>query len=177
MSYAKHRRKASQVAALRPVRAGEHPPLPLRPVPPAEVQAQALGKAPGEVVRIASRYHVAVPAMRRLDASGRVLWDAVSSVLSWVPGLALEARLGPGSWVTFFATERSCCPRERRLAHLDTAGRLVIPHGVRTYLGIETGEEVVLRIDAESKTLQVAGASLVAQALELLERVEASAAT
>jgi len=175
VSCADHLRQAHRHAALRAVRAGEHPPLPIAPVAPADVEVPDLGAAPGTVIRFETRYHGRPPAMRRIDGSGRVLYDAVADILGWTPGLALDAACD-GHWVTFRSAGRDRRREERRLAHVDKAGRVVIPHGIRTYLGTDTGEEVIVRADAAAGTLQVADASLLARALDALERLEAAAA-
>lgn len=173
VSYADHRREAHRHAALRALPADEHPPLPIDPVAPADVEVLDLGVAPGTVIRFETRYHRRPPAMRRIDGSGRVLFDAVAETLGWTPGLALDATCD-GHWVTFRSAGRPRRPEERRLAHVDKAGRLVIPLGIRTYLGTDTGQDIILRVDAVAGTLQVADASLLARALDALERIEAA---
>ena len=176
MSYATHHRAAHRAAGLRPVRPDERPPLPIDPVTPAEVERPELGSPPGSVIRFETRYHGRVPVIRRIDGSGRVLWDAVAASLGWGAGLALDASCGPGHWATFRSAGRPRQPSERRQAHIDRSERLVIPHGVRTWLGTDTGEEVILRVDPAAGTLQVADASVLALALDVLDRVEAATA-
>lgn len=175
VSYANHLRSAHRVAALRPALPDERPPLPITPLDPAELPAADLGAAPGSVIRLGTRYQGRPPVTRRIDGSGRLLYDAVATTLGWEPGLALDATC-TGDWVTFRSAGRSRRPEERRLAHIDKAGRLVIPLGVRTYLRTDVGEEVILRVDAAAGTLRVADASLLARALDALERLEAPTA-
>jgi len=171
VNYASRRRQAHRVAALRVAAPDEKPPLPIRPLSPADVRRPVLGAAPGSVIRLETPYHGRRPVMRRIDSSGRVLYDAVAVVLGWEAGLALDATLD-GHWVTFRSAGRTRRANERRLAHIDKAGRLVVPRGVRTYLGIDVGEDVILCVDATAGTLQAADASLLARALDALERVE-----
>lgn len=83
--------------------------------------------------------------------------------------------LGPGHWVTFRSAGRPRHASERRLAHVDKAGRVVIPHGVRHYLATDAGEDVVVRAHPAG-TLQIADASVLALALDVLDRVEAATA-
>jgi hypothetical protein len=98
------------------------------------------------VTRLPARYHGPVPAIRRVDGGGRVLWDGLARLLGWAPGLALEASTtAVRHWVTFRSAERPHRPCERRLAHTDAKGRLVIPDAVRGYLGADVGDQVVLR--------------------------------
>ncbi len=174
VSYANHLRTAHRNTALRAVQSDERPPVPISPAAPAEVERPELGAPPGSVIRFETRYHGRVPVTRRIDGSGRVLYDAVADTLGWEAGLALDARCGPGHWVTFRSAGRPRQPSERRQAHIDKAGRLVIPHGIRTWLGTDTGEEVTLRLDAAAGTLQVADASVLALALDVLDRVESA---
>ena len=47
MSYAERRRQTHRLSALRLATVDEHPPLPVRPIPPAEVPVRDLGAAPG----------------------------------------------------------------------------------------------------------------------------------
>lgn len=98
----------------------------------------------------------------------------MADTLGWKAGLALDASCGPGHWVRFCSAGRPRQRSERRQPHIDKAGRLVIPHGMRTWLGTDTGEEVALRVDAATATLQVADASVLALALDVLDRVESA---
>jgi hypothetical protein len=168
VSSAEHLRQSHQLGA---VRAGEHPPLPVNPVGPGAVEPVGLGAAPGSVLRSGARYHGAVPVTRRIDSSGRVLCNGLAEVLGWGPGLALEVGLGPGEWATFRSAGRACPGSGRRLAHIDRSGRLVVPIGVRKYLGAETGDEVVLRADTGAGALRAAHVSMLARALDLLDRI------
>ncbi len=135
MGYQDHLRERARARALRPgqallraVLAGERLPLPVRPAVLAEAAPVGARPALGAVVRFeAPNRGGPPPVTRRLDSSGRVLYKAVADVLGWAPGTALSFNSGPGHWVTFRSAGRPAAPGERRLAHIDRAGRLVVP--------------------------------------------------
>ena len=173
MTYADHLRQDHRRRVLRPVPPDARPALPISPASRAVVDSAALGPPPGAVAYLPGRYHGSVPVIRRVDGGGRVLWDGLARLLGWEPGLALEASATAARhWVALRSAGRPHRPAERRLAHTDAKGRLVIPDAVRSYLGCDVGDEVVLRAQPTAGILQVAGASLLARALDLLERVD-----
>lgn len=174
VSYDEHLRRSHLASALRPVPPGERPPLPVEPRQRRIAGTARPGSGPGTVVRFEARYHGVVPVTRRLDGAGRVLYAGVADVLGWVPGTALTVSIGPGHWVTFRSAGRPASPSERRLAHVDRQGRLVVFLGVRAYLSTDVGEEVLLVADATAGALRIADVSLLALALDVLERAEAA---
>ena len=172
VTYATHIQGARRVARLRPAAPDERPVLPIAPAPHHERPHASSGPAPGSVVRFETRYWGTVPVTRRLDGSGRLLWDGLAKILGWGPGTALVARTGPGHWVTLRSAGRTAGPDDRRRAHVDDKGRLVVPKGLRVCLAAGGDTELVLRPDAADGSLRLAHASVLALALDVLERVE-----
>ncbi len=175
MTYASHIRDSHRLARLRPAAPDERPVLPIAPAPLHERPPAPSGPAPGSVVRFETRSCGTVPVTRRLDGSGRLLWDGLAKILGWSPGTALSVTTGPGHWVTL-RSAGTAGAHDRRRAHVDDKGRLVVPKGVRVYLAAGGSTELVLRPDAADGTLHLAHASVLALALDVLARVETLAA-
>lgn len=91
VTYTDHLRQDHRRRALRPVPPDSHPPLPISPAPEVSASAPRPARRRGAVTQLPSRYHGPVPAIRRVDGGGRVLWDGLAYLLGWEPGLALEA--------------------------------------------------------------------------------------
>jgi hypothetical protein len=176
-TYAQTQRSQHRLRAIAGSAAGPPPPLPVRCLPAGDAAAVAdIPPALPDLLRLPQRYHGQIPLVRRLQAGRLTVADLIES-LGWTPGARLFARLGP-RWVYLSLdsdSDSDAGAGTQRTCHVTAKGAVAFSKGLRAYLGVDAGGQVVVRTHPATGELAVANAALLAFALDTIERLDAAA--